>query len=78
VEAYDAEHYPMGLKARTPLETLEHLMQESGMTQAHLARVLGSRSAASLILGGQRELSKGHIRKLAAHFKVSAALFLDS
>jgi antitoxin component HigA of HigAB toxin-antitoxin module len=37
---------------------------------------LGNRALASLILRGQRQLSKSHIRKLADHFKVSPALFL--
>ena len=57
---------------------LEYLMEESGMTQADLGRLLGNRALASLILGRHRELSKTHIRKLADHFKVSAALFLQS
>ena len=51
-------------------------MEESGMTQADLGRLLGNRAVASLILNGHRQLSKTHIRKLANHFKVSPALFL--
>ena len=54
---------------------LKYLMQESGMTQADLGRLLGNRALASLILNGHRQLSKSHIRKLADHFKVSPALF---
>jgi HTH-type transcriptional regulator/antitoxin HigA len=57
---------------------LKYLMQESGMTQADLARLLGNRAVASLILSGKRELSKTHIRKLAGHFRVSPALFLET
>lgn len=38
----------------------------------------GDVQAASLILNGHRQLSKSHIRKLAAHFKVSPALFLGT
>jgi HTH-type transcriptional regulator/antitoxin HigA len=78
VEAYDAQHYRIVPERREPLETLRYLMQESGMTQADLARLLGSRSAASLILGGHRRLSKSHIQKLAEHFRVSPALFLGN
>jgi len=67
VEAYD-----------NPLTMLKYLMEESGMTQADLGRLLGNRALASLILNGHRHLSKSHIRKLASHFKVSPALFLEA
>jgi HTH-type transcriptional regulator/antitoxin HigA len=76
VEAYDREHHDVEMKDSDPLSTLKYLMQESGMTQADLGRLLGNRALASLILNGHRHLSKSHIRKLADHFKVSPALFL--
>jgi hypothetical protein len=57
---------------------LEFLMQESGMAQADLGRLLGNRALASLILRRHRQLSKTHIRKLASHFKVSPALLLPT
>src|SRR5216683_1563709 len=76
VEAYDQEHYPTEMEHGEPLGMLKYLMQESGMTQAELGRLLGNRSLASLILNGHRQLSKTHIRKVASHFKVSPALFL--
>jgi antitoxin component HigA of HigAB toxin-antitoxin module len=63
-------------KEADPLAMLEYLMNESGMSQADLGRLLGNRALASLILNGHRSLSKSHIRKLAGHFKVSPALFL--
>jgi HTH-type transcriptional regulator / antitoxin HigA len=56
---------------------LKYILEESGMTQAELGKLLGNRSLASLILNGHRQLSKTHIRKLADHFKVSPALFLE-
>lgn len=76
VEAYDREHHDPGTKPRDPISMLAYLMDESGMTQASLGRLLGNRALASLILNRHRELSKAHIRKLAGHFKVSPALFL--
>lgn len=77
VEAYDREHYAVDAEQRDPLTMLKYLMQESRMTQADLGRLLGNRALASLILNGHRQLSKTHIRKLADHFTVSPALFLD-
>jgi HTH-type transcriptional regulator / antitoxin HigA len=77
VEAYDREHPGLPTPPADPLTMLKYLMRESGMTQAGLGRLLGNRALASLILNGHRQLSKAHIRKLAAHFKVSPALFLE-
>jgi len=76
VEAFDRERHRLAAKKLDPLAAIKYLMEESGMTQASLGRLLGSRAMASLILNGHRGLSKGHIRKLAGHFKVSAELFL--
>src|ERR1019366_7100319 len=78
VEAYDQEHHAAGEEKRDPLAMLKYLMQESGMAQADLGRLLGNRALASLMLNGHRHLSKSHIRKLADHFKVSPALFLQA
>ena len=59
----------------TPLEALRHLMEAHGMTSGDLARLIGSSSAASMILREERAMSKTHIRKLADHFGVKADLF---
>jgi antitoxin component HigA of HigAB toxin-antitoxin module len=39
-------------------------------------KLIGSKANATLILKGQRELSKAHIRKLAEYFHVSPAVFI--
>ena len=78
VEAHDRDHDDVDTEQRDPLSMLKYLMQESSMTQAELGRLLGNRALASLILHGHRQLSKSHIRKLADHFKVSPALFLQA
>ncbi len=57
------------------LEALKHLIEEHEMTGAELARVLDvTRSLASRLLSGERELTRDHIAKLAAHFSVSPAV----
>jgi HTH-type transcriptional regulator/antitoxin HigA len=78
VEEYDREHHRVGAEHYDPLTMLKYLMEESAMSQAELGRLLGNRALASLILHGHRELSKSHIRELAAHFKVSPALFFPT
>ena len=57
---------------------LEHLMAEQGMTAAELSRVLGaSRNLGGMILRGERRLTLDHVTRLAKHFHVSPALFLE-
>lgn len=75
---YDEKHSSL-LKNRqrmTPVEALKALMEETGMNSNALGKLVGGSGLASLILNGKRELSKANIRKLAAHFHVSPALFI--
>jgi antitoxin component HigA of HigAB toxin-antitoxin module len=76
VADYERKKLLADLREATPLEVLRHLMEERGMTPADLGDVLGSRPASTMILKGQREMSKAHIRAAAAFFAVSPAVFL--
>jgi len=58
------------------VDALRFLMGETSLGISDVGRIIGSQSAASEILSGRRDLSKTHIRKLADHFRLSAALFL--
>jgi HTH-type transcriptional regulator/antitoxin HigA len=49
-------------------------MEQHDLKQADPLSIFGSRSVASAVLGGKRELSKAHIRKLAEFFHVSPEL----
>lgn len=60
----------------TPVDALRHLMEAHGIGVSALGRIVGSQGTLSEVLAGRRELSKAMIRKLAAHFGVSPALFL--
>jgi HTH-type transcriptional regulator/antitoxin HigA len=76
VAEYEQERLLAQLGRATPLEVLSSLMEERGMSPADLGALLGSRPVATMILKEQRELSKTHIRALAAYFAVSPSLFL--
>lgn len=76
VEDYDDEHYAVPPPEMSPLEVLSYLMEQRGLSRADLGRILGSASAASMVLNGQRALSKSQIAKLAAEFKVDTGLFI--
>ena len=73
IAAYDAR---IELPDAEPLEILRFLMEQRGLRQADLLPVFGSRSVASAVLAGKRDLSKAHVRKLAEFFGVSPELFL--
>jgi HTH-type transcriptional regulator / antitoxin HigA len=61
----------------SPVEMLKFLVEENQMSSSDLGRILGNRTLGSAILRGERKLSKTHIVKLAKHFSVNPALFLD-
>ncbi|MGH7213579.1 MAG: hypothetical protein ACREIT_02265 [Tepidisphaeraceae bacterium] len=55
---------------------LKHLMDANGLKPMDLGRIIDSQSAASMILGAKREISKSQAKALAAHFGVDAGLFI--
>ena len=59
-----------------PLKMVQYLMEQRGLRQADLVPVFGSRSVASNVLNGKRDLSKTHIRRLADFFHISPEVFL--
>jgi antitoxin component HigA of HigAB toxin-antitoxin module len=68
---YEAERHPIPEAA--PLDVLRFMMEANGRTQADLAALFGSRSRASEVLGGKRELSLSQIRQLAREWKIPVA-----
>lgn len=78
IASYEGQQHRIDVSDVTPLAAVKFLMEQHEMSTADLGRVLGSRSAASMILSEERELSKAHIRALAAHFSVDASLFLGT
>ena len=77
VERYEDETEGALPKGATALAVLRYLMADRGMNASDLGRLLGDRSLGPKILNGDRELSKAHIKTLASHFNVSAAVLLD-
>jgi HTH-type transcriptional regulator / antitoxin HigA len=75
IEQYENTHYPIEIKS-APHERLAALLNERGLGQSDLAAILNSRSLASEILKGKREISKAQVKKLALEFRVPAELFL--
>ena len=74
IERYEEERYP--LEPSKPAEMIEFLMEQRGLQQRDLVKVLGSKSHLSEILSGKREPSKEQAKRLADFFHVSPALFI--
>jgi HTH-type transcriptional regulator / antitoxin HigA len=75
VKEYEDRVYPFPRKKQTPLQILRSLMRDHQMNTQALGKIMGNRTAASLVLNGKRELSKSHIRRLATWFRVDPGIF---
>jgi len=77
IEAYENKVMPVQPDGRTPLDRLKAAMRASRTTPVQLRSILGgSQSMVSMILSGQRALSKKAIGKLAEHFRLDPGYFL--
>ena len=74
VEAYESRIWP--IEAPTPIEALRAFMQMRSFQQSDLATLLGSKSRASEILNGERQLSLGMIRRLSASWHIPADVLI--
>src|SRR5690242_17142620 len=64
--------------AATPLDILHSLMDASDLKQADMLEIFGTKSIASEVLSGKRDLSKAHIQRLASRFHVSPEVFFPA
>ena len=72
------EEYERSIRAMPkagPLDILKHLMEQRSMRPIDLGKLIGN-SAATMVLKGERELSKAHIRKLAQFFCINPGLLI--
>jgi HTH-type transcriptional regulator/antitoxin HigA len=75
VEDYEDEH--VSIPDASEADVLRELMRMHGLSQGKLAKAIGiAQSTISAVLGGTRKLTKEHVVKLAAYFKVPASVFL--
>lgn len=67
----EMESLPVGIAV------LRSLMDQYKLTLADFQEEIGSKSMVSRVLNGQRKLTLNHIKKLAARFGISPALFIE-
>lgn len=77
VGQYERDRYSFKARSLDPLGLLKFLMRENAMTVADLGRIIGTQSGASMIFNGRRGISKDVAGKLAAHFGLSIAAFVE-
>jgi HTH-type transcriptional regulator/antitoxin HigA len=76
VEKYEARRHAIDATKPSPVQLIRTLMDEHGMSDSDLGRLLGDRSLGHRILSGARGLSKQHIRLLAEHFSLEPGALL--
>lgn len=74
IEAYETRHHP--IEAAPPVEVVRFYMEQNNLTQADLARVLGSRSRASEFLTGRRDLSLAMVDAIRSAWGISADILI--
>jgi HTH-type transcriptional regulator / antitoxin HigA len=73
IEDFEEKHY--ALKAASPLQVLNELMQANNLKQKDMVGVFGTPSIVSEVLHGKRQLTTEHIRRLSRRFHVSPDVF---
>ena len=74
VHVYEQRRWPV--EPASPVEILKFSMEQNDRSQSDLAALLGSRSRASEILAGRRDLSLEQIRKIHAAWHIPADLLI--
>ena len=62
----------------TQADIVQHLMKANNLSSKDMESILGTKSAVSMALSGERPLSKAQIKRLSERFHVSAEVFFQS
>ena len=74
VEAYEQKHY--SITPPDPVEAIKFRMEQLGLKQADIAKVIGGKNRASEILNRKRELTAKMMRDLHKTFNIPAESLL--
>jgi HTH-type transcriptional regulator / antitoxin HigA len=70
IEAYEKQHYP--IPPPHPIEAIKFQLDQMGISELELDKMLGSRSRKTDILSGKRKLNLAMIRVLHEKLKIPA------
>lgn len=74
IEDYERRHYP--IPRATPVEVLKFVMETNSYSRADLIEVIGSKSRASDLLNGRREINLDQIRRISRAWHIPAGALL--
>ncbi|MDX9749787.1 MAG: transcriptional regulator [Flavobacteriales bacterium] len=74
VEEYEDLHYPVPPPG--PIEAIKFRMDQMGLTDAELGKLLGSRQRRSDVFSGRRKLSLAMIRVLHEKLRIPAEILI--
>jgi HTH-type transcriptional regulator/antitoxin HigA len=76
VERYEQEHFPIDLP--DPVEAIKFRMEQEGLRQKDLAKVLPGKNRVSEVLHRKRPLCLGMIRSLHKHLHIPAEVLIGT
>lgn len=74
IAKFEEERWP--IEAAKPLDVLKFMMEQNDRTQTDLANLLGSRSRASELLNGKRDLTLEQIKLLSREWRIPAGALI--
>lgn len=74
VDHYERENFP--IESPEPIEAIKFRMEQMGMNQNELAKIIGQKSRASEILNKKRKLSLEMIRKLTKTLNIPSEVLI--
>ena len=74
IEDYEDKHFQ--IESPDPIEAIKFRMEQMGMNQADLAKIIGHKSRASEILNRKRKLTLKMIRKLNQKLNISTEVLV--
>ncbi|MEB2779472.1 helix-turn-helix domain-containing protein [Algoriphagus persicinus] len=75
IKEYENENF--SIPKPHPIEAIKFRLEQSGISESELTKILGARSRKSEILSGKRKLSLTMIRKLHATLKIPASVLIQ-
>lgn len=75
IEKYEQENY--ALRKASPVEMIQFLMEQRGLSAKDLTTVLGSRGVTSDVIHGKRNIGPATAVKLGQFFGVAPQFFID-
>ncbi len=74
LDKYEEEHYP--IPEPDPISAIQFMMEQRGINDKELGKIINSRSRVSEILNRKRKLTLAQIRKLTKHLKIPADVLI--